>query len=84
MEGYINMTVVAKGKGLKVECRLAHVNSIDKMQLIEAVSNSVHLSKEEFMSYVVFKDSGLLDQLFTKQEVEFRIPKFKEDSENEG
>lgn len=84
MEGYINMTVVAKGKGLKVECCLAHVNSIDKMQLIEAVSNSVHLSKEEFMKYVVFKDSGLLDKLFTKQEVEFRIPKFKEDSENEG
>lgn len=84
MEGYINMTAVAKGEGLKVECRLTHVNSIDKMQLIEAVSNSVHLSKEEFMKYVVLKDSGLLDQLFIKQEVEFRIPKFKEDGENEG
>lgn len=83
MEGYINMTAVAE-EGLKVECHLARVNFVDKMQLIEAVSNSVHLSKEEFMKYVVFKDSGLLDQIFTKQEVEFRIPKFKEDSENEG
>lgn len=63
MQGHVYMYVTQieceKKTSIAVDCELENVGVVDKFQLLDAMCRALHVGKQEWMLYVLFRDKEM-------------------------